>query len=136
MYFCYTIFMENEELYRNLVILLKMFKNRPYHLAKYLIENSAFTKEFIKKVSENGKLAELGNEEKSKAPVYFLDIGKMNDYYSSLTDEITNKSSGYTQEEIESYMNSRLDAFVKEEKYEEAARLRDYMEKNNIKRHK
>ena len=54
--------MENEDLYRNLVILLKMFKNRPYHLAKYLIENSALTNEFIKKVSENSKLSEEENK--------------------------------------------------------------------------
>ena len=44
--------MENEELYRSLVILLKMFKNRPYHLAKYLVENSALTDEFIKKLKK------------------------------------------------------------------------------------
>ena len=43
--------MENEELYRSLVIMLKMFKNRPYHLAKYLVENSALTEDFIKKLS-------------------------------------------------------------------------------------
>ena len=82
--------MENEELYRNLVNLLKMFKNRPYHLAKYLIENSAFSKDFIKKVSENGKLTNLSedSDEKTKQPIYFLDIGKMNDHYNTFTDEI------------------------------------------------
>lgn len=125
--------MENEDLYRNLVILLKMFKNRPYHLAKYLIENDSLTEDFMKKVSENGKLSDIGKEEESSKPVYFLDIGKMNDYYSSLSDDSMPKSSK-TDEETEAYMNQRLDAFIKEEKYEEAARLRDYMSKNKIKR--
>ena len=124
--------MENEDLYRNLVILLKMFKNRPYHLAKYLIENSALTNEFIKKVSENSKLSE--EENKSKQPIYFLDIGKMNDYYSSFTDEIKLLESGKSLFEIEMELNEKLNKFLLVEKYEDAARLRDYMTKNKIKR--
>jgi len=127
--------MENEDLYRNLVILLKMFKNRPYHLAKYLIENSALSKDFIKKVSENGKLTNLSEEDdKPKSPIYFLDIGKMNDYYSSFTDEIKLLEKGKTPEEIESDFNERLNKLLMEEKYEDAARVRDYMAKNKIKR--
>ncbi len=128
--------MENEDLYRNLVILLKMFKNRPYHLAKYLIENDSLTKDFMKKISENGKLAELGQEDnKPKGPVYFLAIGKMNDYYASLSDENVPKTT-HSPEEVEEYLNAKLDSLIDEEKYEDAARLRDYMAKNKIKRHR
>lgn len=128
--------MENEELYRNLVNLLKMFKNRPYHLAKYLIENSAFSKDFIKKVSENGKLTNLSedSDEKAKQPIYFLDIGKMNDHYNTFTDEIKLLERGKTPLEIESDFNEKLNKLLFDEKYEEAARVRDYMEKNKIKR--
>jgi hypothetical protein len=127
--------MENEDLYRNLVILLKMFKNRPYHLAKYLIENSAFSKDFIKKVSENGKLTNLSEEDdKPKQPIYFLDIGKMNDYYSSFTDDIKLLEKGKTPAEIEADFNEKLNNLLMEEKYEDAARVRDYMAKNKIKR--
>lgn len=126
--------MENEDLYRNLVIMLKMFKNRPYHLAKYLIENSALTSEFMKKVSENARLADLGDEEKPKGPVYFLDIGKMNDYYASLSEEPSPKQSAHSPEEVEAYLNAKLDSLIDEEKYEDASRLRDYMAKNKIKR--
>ena len=124
--------MENEDLYRNLVILLKMFKNRPYHLAKYLIENSAFNNEFIKKVSENAKLSE--DENKSKQTVYFLDIGNMNDYYNSFTDDIKLLESGKSLFEMETELNEKLDKLLFDEKYEEAARLRDYMNNNKIKR--
>ena len=60
--------MENEELYRNLVIFLKMFKNRPYHLAKQLIENDALTKDFIKKISDNPKLGEVGDDRSDDSP--------------------------------------------------------------------
>ena len=127
--------MENEDLYRNLVILLKMFKNRPYHLAKYLIENSAFSNDFIKKVSENAKLINLSEEDnQSKQPIYFLDIGKMNDHYSSFTDEIKLLERGKTPMEIEMELNEKLDKLLFDEKYEDAARVRDYMTKNKIKR--
>ena len=128
--------MENEDLYRNLVILLKMFKNRPYHLSKYLIENSAFTEDFIKKVSENEKLSNISEDDdnKTKQPIYFLDIGKMNDHYSSFTDEIKLLEKGKTPEEMELDLNEKLKKFILEEKYEDAARLRDYMVKNKIKR--
>lgn len=57
--------MENEELYRSLVILLKMFKNRPYHLGKYLVENSALTEDFIQKLKKSDKLKEMNEEEKN-----------------------------------------------------------------------
>ena len=127
--------MENEDLYRNLVILLKMFKNRPYHLAKYLIENSAFSNDFIKKVVENAKLINLSEEEnQTKQPIYFLDIGKMNDHYSSFTDEIKLLERGKTPMEVEMELNEKLDKLLFDEKYEDAARVRDYMAKNKIKR--
>ena len=128
--------MENEDLYRNLVILLKMFKNRPYHLTKYLIENSAFTEDFIKKISENDKLSNISEEDenKPKQPIYFLDIGKMNEHYSSFTDEIKLLERGKTPKELELDLNEKLKKFIFEEKYEDAARLRDYMAKNKIKR--
>lgn len=127
--------MENEDLYRNLVILLKMFKNRPYHLAKYLIENSAFSNDFIKKVVENAKLINLSEEDnQAKQPIYFLDIGKMNDHYSSFTDEIKLLERGKTPMEVEMELNEKLDKLLFDEKYEDAARVRDYMAKNKIKR--
>ena len=124
--------MENENLYRNLVILLKMFKNRPYHLSKYLIDNSALTDDFMSKISENGKLSGLSGEEKQKGP-YFLDIGKMNDYYTSFSD-VNISESNHSREEIETYLNAKLESLIDNEKYEEAARLRDHMVKNKIKR--
>lgn len=134
--------MENEELYRSLVILLKMFKNRPYHLAKYLVENSALTDEFIQKLKKSDKLKEMNEEEKNSeqkllpvpVPVYFLDISHMENFYNSFIDDIKQLSKEKNLEEITKELNNKLDELIKQEKYEEAARVRDYMNRNNIKR--
>jgi len=134
--------MENEELYRSLVIMLKMFKNRPYHLAKYLVENSALTEDFIKKIKNSDKLKELNEDEKSSeqkllpvpVPVYFVDISQMENFYNSFIDDIKQLSKEKSIEEITKNLNEKLDDLIKQEKYEEAARVRDYMARNNIKR--
>jgi len=134
--------MENEELYRSLVLMLKMFKNRPYHLAKYLVENSALTEDFIKKIKNSDKLKELNEGEKSSeqkllpvpVPVYFVDISQMENFYNSFIDDIKQLSKEKSIEEITKELNKKLDDLIKQEKYEEAARVRDYMMRNNIKR--
>jgi excinuclease UvrABC helicase subunit UvrB len=134
--------MKNEELYRSLVIMLKMFKNRPYHLAKYLVENSALTDDFIKKIKNSDKLKEMNEDEKSSeqkllpvpVPVYFVDISQMENFYNSFIDDIKQLSKEKSIEEITKDLNKKLDDLIKQEKYEEAARVRDYMMRNNIER--
>jgi hypothetical protein len=126
--------MENEDLYRNFVILLKMFKNRPFHLAKYLIENSALTEDFIKKVMNSSSLKELIDSNDPKQKNLFLDINQMNKYFNSLTDDIKRIGNSKNPEEIAAALNEKLETLINEERYEDAARLRDYMIKNNIKR--
>ena len=123
--------MENEEFYKKLVILLKTFKNRPFHLAKYLVDNYALTDEFINKILNSDKLSE---DTDPKTKTLFLDINQMNNYYNSLTDDIKKIGSTKSQEEISEALNQKLYSLILEEKYEDAARLRDYMLKNNIKR--
>ena len=126
--------MENEYLYRNLVILLKIFKNRPFHLAKYLIENSALNDDFLSKLSNSEKLKEFSEDDELKSKNLFLDINQMNDYYNSLTDDIKKIGVAKTPEEIAQALNQKLESLILEENYEDAARLRDYMFRNNIKR--
>lgn len=129
--------MNEEELYQKLVILLKLFKNRPYHLAKYLIDNAALNKAFINKISKSSKLDEfLQNEDKinSFLPVYFSNINQMQDFYESLLEEIKNLQKTKSKEDIIENLNHKLDELIKEERFEEAAKLRDYMLKNSIKR--
>jgi protein-arginine kinase activator protein McsA len=56
----------------------------------------------------------------------------MNDFFNSLTDEFENKSKSVNKMTKE--LNEKLDQCLKEEKYEDAIRIRDYMNKHNIKR--
>jgi cysteinyl-tRNA synthetase len=126
----------NEELYKNLVSLLKLFKNRPYHLAKYLIDNSAFNKTFVNKVLKSEKLNEFSEDkiESINTSVYFVNISQMEDFYNSLLEEMKDISKVKNTEEIATELNARLNELIKNEKYEEAAKIRDYMNKNRIKR--
>jgi len=133
--------MEGEDVYKSLVTLLKMFKNRPYHLAKYLVENSALTNEFITKLKNSNKLKELSAEEKNEqkllppaSPVYFLDIAQMDNFYNSFLDDLKELAKDKGIEQLTKELNDKLDKCIKEEKYEDAARIRDYMSRNGIKR--
>lgn len=112
----------NDEFQNNLVNFLKLFKNRPYHLAKYLIDNSALTKDFYNRISKADKI------ENNK---YFTDITEMNEFFNSLLDV---KKSKKSIEEITKEVNLKMDDLIKNENFEEAVRLRDYMIKNKIKR--
>jgi hypothetical protein len=130
---------EKDQLYKNLVILLKMFKNRPYHLAKYLIDNDGFNQSFIKKLLDSDKLKDLSKEEDDLnsnmdvIPVYFNDINQMNDFYNSIVDDIK-LSTNRSMEELTKEINTKLDNCIKNENYEDAVRIRDYMNRNGIKR--
>jgi hypothetical protein len=129
-------FQNNEQLYRNLIAILKLFKNRPYHLAKYLIENEAFNDEFINKLLESDRLNQIGQEE-SKAlvkAVYFVDISQMTDYFNSLTQEDFKSKRRSISNLTPEQLNQKLEQYLREERYEDAIRIRDYMIKHNIKR--
>lgn len=111
-----------------------MFKNRPFHLAKYLIDNSALKEDFLNKLSDSDKLKEFSEDDELKSKTLFFDINQMNDYYNSLTDDIKKIGVAKTPEEIADALNQKLESLISEENYEDAARLRDYMFRNNIKR--
>jgi anaerobic selenocysteine-containing dehydrogenase len=123
----------NEQLYKNLIVLFKLFNGRPLHLAKYLIENDAFDKNFIDKITNNDKLSTMneGESESLTKAIYFLDISHMKDYFNSMLDESSKVES---KRDMTKELNEKLDKFIKEEKFEDAIRIRDYMEKNNIER--
>lgn len=128
---------DKNRLYRNLSILLKLFKNRPNHLAKYLIENSAFTEEFIYNIIGSKKLNDMNPadtynyfvEESNLTPVYFTDFDEMENFYTGIIED---KSLAIDTSELTKELNLKLSKYIDEEKYEEAAKIRDYMKKNNI----
>jgi hypothetical protein len=123
----------DDELNKNLITLFKIFKNRPYHLTKYLVDNNALNKEFLKKVRESDKLKNITNN-KLDSEIYFTSISQMEDFYSSILDEVKRLTEGKSADVIEQELNTKLSDLIKEEKYEEAAQLRDYMIFNKIKR--
>jgi len=114
--------------YKNLSNFLKFFINRPNHLAKYLIENDALNKEFLKKISslDNGEI-----DESKLISVYFLDINQMNKFFNNLIDKKDlDNSDNSLYEELE----NELENCLLEERYEDAIRIRDYLK--NIKNKK
>ena len=128
---------DSNKLYRNLSILLKLFKNRPNHLAKYLIENSAFTEEFIYNIINSKKLNEMNPkdaynyfvEESNLTPQYFTDFNDMESYYTGIMED---KSLAIDISELTKELNLKLKKLIGDEKYEEAAKIRDYMIVNDI----
>lgn len=121
--------MKDENFHRNLISLLKIFKNRPYHLSKYLIDNNALNKDFIQKIKNSEKLTDINQF----AQKYFSNISQMEDFYNSLLEE-TRTNIKKSKKELSIELNNRLNALIQEEKYEEAAALRDFMAQNGIKK--
>lgn len=126
----------NERTQRNLITLLKIFKNRPYHLSKYLLDNDAFNSEFLKKVEKSFKLDEISNKQQShELSSNFNSISQMDDFYNSLLDEMQELIVKKTKKsDISKELNKKLSKLLKDERYEEAAALRDYMTSIGIKR--
>lgn len=116
--------MKNTNKYKKLVQFLSEFKNRPNHLAEYFLKNDILKKDFTK------KLEKTDFDKKIKIP-HFNNYNEMNNYYDNLIDKLKN-----SEENIEKSLNSKLKILLLEEKFEEAAELRDYMIKNKFKIHK
>jgi hypothetical protein len=116
---------EKDKFKKNLISFLTLFKNRPNHLAKYFIENNAFSDTFMKKIMDSQSL----NDGADDSNIYFLNISDMNRYFSAILKKMgIDKSS----EEITKEINERLDLLISEENYEEAILVREYMVQNNI----
>jgi hypothetical protein len=121
----------DENIHKNLISLLKIFKNRPYHLSKYLLDNQAFNNDFLKKIKKSDKLSDLSD---TNLPNYFHNINQMEDFYNSLLEESKEFPIKKTKKEIIEDLNLKLNKLIESEMYEEAAALRDFMLKNGIKK--
>lgn len=119
--------MINKEVYDKFLTIVSLFKNRPYHLAKYLIDNNALSEDFIKKLIGNKKL-----ESAKLLPPHFSDINQMNKYFNSLLVDINIDDPNI--ENLSKRLNKKLSQLIKDELYEEAIQVRDYMIDRNIKR--
>lgn len=119
---------------RNLITFLKLFKNRPYHLSKYLLDNSAFNKDFLRKIDKSFKLNELSIKCSNSDLESFKNLTQMDDFYGSLLEEINEIALHDKSINLTIILNEKLDDLIKNEKYEEAAALRDYMLSMSVKR--
>jgi hypothetical protein len=124
--------MNKGDAYKNLISLLKIFKNRPYHLSRYLLEHEALTDSFLEKLVNSEKLNKFSD--KNYINSYFTNISQMENFYNSLLDEINTKYNKKDDESLALSLNKRLSKLIAEEKYEEAAALRDFMIKHAIKK--
>jgi len=128
---------KNEIFYRNLVILFKLFKNSPNHLSKYLIKNTAFTTEFIDSIINSKKLNSMRpkedqdyfNSNTHDENMIFASIEDMEEYYENIISEIDTNIDGL---ELEIQLNEQLSNLLSDEKFEEAAKIRDYMTIHNL----
>lgn len=120
---------EERELYNRLLTLITLFKNRPHHLVKYIINNSILSESFIDKLLNSDRIKNLTQVD-IETTNKFTNITQIEDFYTSL---ITDIESG-DKKEIENKLNKKMDNLIKEERFESAAKLRDYMKRKGIKR--
>lgn len=125
--------MENDD-FKNLSELLKLFKDRPYHLAKYLLNNSALTDEFIQKISIDKLSKDIEKDSNDIKPLFFNDINQMTEHFNSFLSDIHLLDKNKTKNELMIELNNKLNESINNEMFEDAARIRDYMMRNNIKR--
>jgi len=111
----------NQKDYEKLAKFLRFFINRPNHLAKYLIENDALRKEFLSKLS----ISDCEDMEKKLATSCFLDVEHMKCFYNKLIGQST--SQNFSEENLFQQLEKELNDSIKEERYEDAIRIRDYL---------
>lgn len=120
------------EKYENLLVVLRLFQNRPHHLTKFLIDNNALNSDFLNKIKDSDKLSNMAINGIKDNYLHFNSIEEMKKYYSSLIDDLENLKLKKTKEELEISLNDKLSMAIQREDYEEASRIRDYMKLNNI----
>jgi excinuclease UvrABC helicase subunit UvrB len=116
---------DNNKNLKNLANFLKFFINRPNHLAKYLLDHDALDNKFLSSLQNNKYLTD---DSKSTIDLYFVDINQMNNFFKSLLE---NKGANKLNdiEDLKGELNKELDNCLKEERYEDAIRIRDYLRK-------
>lgn len=128
--------MQEDKLYNNLVILLKLFKNKPYQLAKYMLENDAFKDIFLEKIINSKKINEIDNKIKGHDVVeekeHFNNVTEMKKYQQELLQPIVFKDKEDNFENLQKKLNLQLLEALSKEDYEGAVRIRDYMLMLNI----
>jgi hypothetical protein len=119
--------------HKNLVKLLNIFKNRPNHLSRFLLDNKAFTEEFLSKIESNDKLSDINLSKIGDDSFYFSNISEMKLFYSSLVEDLDMMKSKKDKDSLKRDLLELIEKAINEEDYEEAARIRDFMISNKLK---
>jgi cysteinyl-tRNA synthetase len=130
--FCLEIKKIIMSLKSNLLIFFKLFNNRPNHLVDFLLKNNALNDDFIKKINNSDKIKNI--DEIKEYQLNFNSIDEMNNFYKSVVDDLDSIRKNKSKEEIINELNEKIKKSIEMENYEEAARIRDYMIKNNFKK--
>lgn len=117
--------MEDRKFIENFIKLVKLFKNSPHFLSKFLLNNYAFDDKFVK-IIENSEF--LTKMKRKDYDLNFKSFDDMNEYFMSIVNDSVSNIK-----ESEKNFNDNLTKLLTDEKYEEASKLRDFMKKNNIK---
>lgn len=119
--------MDDSKKNSNLLSLIDLFKYRPNHLTQFLLENNAFNDRFLEKLSSLPLIEGTTN-------LQFNTIDDMKDYFQSLVDDTQRLDIIKNKKKMEEELSFKIKEAIKNENYEEAAKIRDYMNKNNLKR--
>jgi hypothetical protein len=102
---------------RKLIKLLKVFNGHSYMLVDFFINNNVISSTFKKRL--------IKATIKDKLNINFIDINKMIEYYDSV---IVDSKYKHNPEE---YWNIKLKSAVDEQRYEDAANIKHYMNNKN-----
>lgn len=101
----------------NFIRLFKIFNKYPYMFVSFLIRNDAFKDSFKKKLLTS----------KIKQKEHFVDMEKMLDYYVSILDNEQFNMEDQSASDKEKHWNNRLSKAISEQRFEDAAKIRDFM---------
>lgn len=120
---------EGEKFKENFIKLLKLFRDRPNHLSEYLNDNNSFNKKFKNKIIKSDFLNSISLEKVDDITNFnFKDFSEMNNFFNDII-----KKTKKEKENIEIKLNEKLRNLIDKERFEEAAKLRDYMKKKKYK---
>ena len=95
------------------------------------MDQDALKDNFLKKINNNSKLSDVENTDINE---YFNSIDDMKDHYSLYINDVEISKRKKTKEELIEELNLKIKEAIELENYEEAARIRDYMIRNNLKK--
>lgn len=127
-----------DKVYNNLILLLKMFKNKPYQLGKYLMQNDALNEIFLEKLLHSKKLNELdekirnGNNPFPEEQKHFNNIYELKKSQSDILRPEVKMLENKDIKQLEQNLNKQLREAEEKEDFEKAATIRDYMLMLNI----